>query len=319
MTPISLQDLAPSKSQFLSDVLAGLTDEPKRLPCKYLYDERGSALFEEICGLDEYYLTRAELEILDTHLDEIADCLGPHTAIVEFGSGSSLKTRKLLSRLESPVALIPVDISREHLAHSARVLAAQFPRLAVRPVCADFTQPFELPAIARGAEKTIVYFPGSTIGNFSPSEAAELLEVIGDCAGSGGGLLIGVDLKKPRSILEPAYDDARQVTAEFNLNLLRRMNRELFADFDVDRFRHESRYNDCEGRIEMHLVSAGDQSVQLDGTEIHFADGESIHTENSYKYSLGQFSSLAASCGFAVQRVWCDSRRYFSVQYLTRR
>ena len=317
MALAKLQARDTSRRQFLADVLAGLRNRPKRLPCKYLYDARGSALFEQICDLDEYYLTRAELEILDTHGAGIVDSLGPRCALVEYGSGSSLKTRKLISRLENPVALIPVDISREHLAENARLLARRFPVLAVCPVCADFTRPFDLPDVVGDAERTIVYFSGSTIGNFQPREAVGLLEAMRNTVGPDGGLLIGVDLKKSREVLEAAYNDARGVTAEFNLNLLRRINRELKADFRIEQFRHEAVYNESESRVEMHLVSRSPQVVRLDGARLEFAAGESIHTENSYKFSPEQFASLAAFAGLAVRRLWYDARRQFSLQYLT--
>jgi dimethylhistidine N-methyltransferase len=319
MTPLGLQDLAPSKQQFLADVLAGLRDDPKQLPCKYLYDARGSALFDQICRLDEYYLTRAELEILRTRGAEIAECLGQRCVVVEYGSGSSLKTRELLASLANPVALVPVDISRDHLAETAALLAERFPNLTVRPVCADFTRPFELPAVVNEADRTIVYFSGSTIGNFHPEEAVDLVESMGVYAGRDGGLLIGVDLQKPRAILEQAYNDSQRVTAAFNINLLERANRELDTDFCVEQFRHQAVYNECEHRIEMHLVSEVDQVVLVDGVEVMFSAGESIHTENSYKYSTSQFASLAARAGFDVRKIWFDSREAFSLHYLTRR
>src|SRR5512134_720665 len=229
--PLELCDLAPERASFLADVLAGLTRPQKTLPCKYFYDERGSALFERICQLPEYYPTRTELGILRRHAGAMAAALGPRCLLVEYGSGSSTKTTLLLERLEEPTAYVPIDISREHLLRAAAALSARHPRLAVRPVCADFTRPFALPKLP-GALRRAAFFPGSTIGNFGPAEARKFLAQVAEQCGSGGLLLIGVDLRKPREILEPAYDDAEGVTAEFNRNLLRRINRELGADFD---------------------------------------------------------------------------------------
>jgi dimethylhistidine N-methyltransferase len=317
MTLVRLRDLAPTRQQFLDEVVRGLTGAVKTLPSKYFYDARGSELFDEICDLEEYYLTRTELSILKRFAGEMADSIGPNCAIVEYGSGSSLKTRILLEQLHSPAALIPVEISCTHLKQAAQMLSRKFPELCVEPLCADFTEPFELPKLDVPHERTVLFFPGSTIGNFPPFEAAELLGNMRDLAAPHGGLLIGVDLDKPRHIVEAAYNDHHGVTAAFNLNLLTRINRELSADFELDRFRHEAILNQEEGRIEMHLVSQGEQTVRLNGTEVAFSDGESIHTENSYKYSLSKFGELAESAGFRVERIWCDSRNLFSVQYLS--
>jgi dimethylhistidine N-methyltransferase len=316
MSDVTLRDYAPPKQQFLSDVLEGLQSPQKSLPCKYLYDENGSQLFEQICELDEYYLTRTELEIMRECAQEITAQLGDRCVLVEYGSGSSLKTRTLLDHLDDPVAYVPVDISKEHLKRTATELADRYPKLAVKPVCADFTRPFEPPTIEVPGQRTIVYFPGSTIGNFDPFEAGELLENIVEVVGCDGGLLIGVDLHKPRAILEPAYNDQLGITQAFNLNLLTRINRELGADFQLDRFRHRAVYNDAETRVEMHLVSQADQTVELDDVEIEFERGESIHTENSYKYTLDQFRAIADKSGFTVEQVWRDKDSLFSVQYL---
>jgi len=313
--PLELCDLAPERASFLADVLAGLTSPRKTLPCKYLYDERGSALFERICELDEYYPTRTELGILRRHAGAMAAALGPRCLLVEYGSGSSTKTRLLLERLEEPAAYVPVDISREHLLRAAAALSARHPRLAVRPVCADFTRPFALPKLP-GALRRAAFFPGSTIGNFGAAEARKFLAQVAEQCGSGGLLLIGVDLRKPREILEPAYDDAEGVTAEFNRNLLRRINRELGADFDVAAFDHRALWNEAEGRVEMHLVSRRDQRVRVAGRSVGFARGESIHTESSHKYELEGFAALAGSAGFEVEQVFTDEARWFSVQLL---
>jgi dimethylhistidine N-methyltransferase len=301
---------------FLRDVLAGLSAPDKRLPCKYFYDKRGSELFEQICELPEYYPTRCELAILEKHALDMARLLGRGCTLVEYGSGSSRKTRLLLDRLDGST-YVPVDISREHLYRTAKQLAADYPRVLVAPLCADFTRPFALPRAARaeGGGRRAVYFSGSTIGNFLPEEAAQLLRAIAGLVGPGGGLLIGVDLKKPRSILEPAYDDPRGVTASFNLNLLARINRELGADFSPDRFRHRAFYNEPAGRIEMHLVSRMAQTVRLAAQRFSLEAGESICTEYSHKYSLADFRDLAGAAGLRVRRVWTDAAGLFSVQF----
>jgi L-histidine Nalpha-methyltransferase len=310
-----LCDYGPERDCFQRDVCEGLARVQKTLPCKYLYDARGSALFDRICELDEYYPTRTELGILRRHADAMAAALGPRCLLIEYGSGSSVKTDLLRERLESPAAYVPVDISREHLLRAAAALAARHRRLRVLPVCADFIRPFAVPRVARAARR-VAYFPGSTIGNFGPAEARKFLTQVAEQCGPGGALLIGVDLRKSRAILEPAYDDALGVTAEFNRNLLHRINRELGADFDVSAFDHRAFWNRNEGRIEMHLVSRRDQVVALAGRRFTFARGETIHTESSYKYELEDFGALARSAGFEVDRVWTDAGRFFSVQLL---
>jgi dimethylhistidine N-methyltransferase len=302
---------------FRRDVLDGLRRPRKELPCKYFYDARGSRLFDEICSLDEYYPTRCELEILHDRAGEMADEAGPGCVLIEYGSGSGLKTRLLLDRLRDPAAYVPVDISGEHLTQSAARLGRRHPSLRVLPVCADFTAPFALPPLPTGAGCRVLYFSGSTIGNFRPPEALQLIDGMARLVGPGGGLLIAADLKKDPAILEPAYNDRLGVTAAFNLNLLTRINRELSADFDLDRFRHRAFYNIRRGRIEMHLVSAEAQSVRIGGEVIHFAEGETIRTECSYKYGLDEFRRLAQKLGLCVDRVWTDSRGYFSVQWLS--
>jgi dimethylhistidine N-methyltransferase len=307
---------ADGADAMLREVLAGLARPHKQLPCKYFYDERGSRLFDEICELEEYYLTRCELAILRRHAGQMAGRLGPACALIEYGSGSSLKTRLLLDRLDRPAAYVPVDISGEHLLRSARELARAYPGLEVAPVCADFTRPFTLPPLRQSPRRRVVYFSGSTIGNFGPAEATALLAGIARLCGPGGGLLIGVDLKKDRAILEPAYDDTRGVTAAFNLNLLARINRELGADFDLGRFRHRAFYNEGAGRIEMHIVSRAAQTVHVGGTAFELAEGETICTEYSYKYGLDEFRDLAARAGLALEQVWTDEKGLFSVQYL---
>ncbi len=300
---------------FLNDVLTGLSQPQKRLPCKYFYDERGSQLFDEICELPEYYPTRTELAILTTYAKHITEYFGPCCGLIEFGAGSGLKTRLLLQHLSGSV-FYPVDISREHLRTSAQQLMRAFPQVEIHPVVADFTKPFPLPSARRTIHQRVVYFSGSTIGNFTPRQAQRLLYRIATLVGPGGGLLIGVDLKKDSAILEPAYNDAAGITAEFNLNILHRINRELNADFHVQAFRHLAFFDQQHGRIEMHLVSECVQVVRIGDRKFSFSKGETIRTEYSYKYDLDQFAHLAKAAGFSVQEVWTDSRRLFSVQYL---
>lgn len=311
-----LQDLEPSVDSFLHDVLEGLAAESKRISCKYLYDTRGSQLFDAICELPEYYLTRTELAITRDRANEIAEHIGPRAALVEYGSGSSLKTRILLDHLVDPAAYVPVDISREHLSEAATRIAGAYPDLAVLPVCADFVHPFELPTGTESADRIVAYFPGSTIGNFGPDEAIGMLSGIAEVVGPGGALLLGVDVFKSADILVPAYDDAAGVTNEFNMNLLVRINRELGANFDVDAFRHEAIFNEAETRMEMFLVSERDQTVSIDGIEFSFERGERIHTEYSYKYRPEDFTDIAAAAGFETDTVWTDDRGWFSVQLL---
>jgi dimethylhistidine N-methyltransferase len=307
------------RERFLADVLAGLRQPSKTLPCKYFYDAEGSKLFDQICALPEYYPTRTELRILRAHAAEMANVLGPETLLIEYGSGSSVKTRRLLDRLVRPAAYVPIDVSREHLLETALALRVDYPELEVHPVCADFTAPLALPQPRRKPRRRAVYFPGSTIGNFSEAGAIALMAGVARLVGPGGAFLVGADLKKDPRVLERAYDDAAGVTAAFDLNLLARMNRELDADFDLRRFSHRARWNDEASRIEMQLVSDIAQVVHLDGVEIHFERGETICTEHSHKYTLAGFARLARRAGLAVRRVWTDPAQRFSVQYLETR
>lgn len=311
-----LHDFAPERERFRRDALAGLRSEPKTLPCKYLYDEEGSRLFERICELEEYYPTRTELAIVREHGPAMARSLGPHCLLVEYGSGSSAKTRALLDALERPAGYVPVDISREHLLAAAEKVSAAYAELEVLPVCADFTERFPVPAPKRSPARTAVYFPGSTIGNFAPERAAELLAGVAERCGPGGALLIGIDLAKDRATLERAYDDREGVTAAFNRNLLARMNRELDADFDLARFAHRAVYDAGAGRVEMHLESLEAQTVCVGGERVAFREGETVCTEHSHKYTLEGFAALAERAGFRVERVWTDPEGLFSVQYL---
>ncbi len=314
--PTTVPSSAAASGEFLRDVLDGLSRAPKELPCKYFYDARGSALFDRICELEEYYPTRCEAEVLRRHAAEMAELFGPRCVLVEYGSGSSRKTRLLLDRLRDPAAYVPVDISAEHLLASARRLARRYPGLVIRPVAADFTRPFALPPLP-AASRRVVFFSGSTVGNFHPPEAVGLLAHIARLVGPGGGLLIGVDLKKDRRTLDAAYNDREGVTAAFNLNVLERMRKELGADIDPARFRHRAIYNEDAGRIEMHLVSAEAQTVSVGGFSFDFAEGETVCTEYSYKYALDEFRALASRAGFAVNRVWTDAGGLYSVQYLS--
>jgi dimethylhistidine N-methyltransferase len=302
-----------------ADVVAGLSAHPKTLPCKYFYDEEGCRLFDRICDVPEYYPTRTELGIMRAHAREMVSLFGPDPQLVELGSGSSLKTRLLLNQLPHLGGYIPVDISRDYLRRSREELAREYPRLNVTPVCTDYSLPFSLPREARRGARTIVYFPGSTLGNLRPSEARAFLARMSNLAGPSGGMLIGVDLKKDVATLEAAYNDAEGVTAAFNLNLLDRINRELGADFDVSRFAHRSVYNAEHGRIEMHLVSRAAQSVHIGDRVFDFESDESITTEYSYKYSLDDFRALAAASGWTMRRTWTDERNWFGVMYLTAR
>lgn len=316
---LSLLDLQPSIDTFREDVLEGMSRAEKRLPCKYLYDQRGCELFEQICELDEYYPTRTELGVMRDHGAEMAKAIGPRSALIEYGSGAGVKTRILLDHLQSPAAYVPVDIARNHLYQTAVALADDYVDLPVLPVCADFTQPFELPddllpAVA-AADRRVVYFPGSTIGNLEPAGADELLRQIAELCGAGGGLLLGIDLVKDVDVLEAAYDDARGVTARFNLNLLRRINRELDGDFDLARFRHRAKYNPRRRRVEIYLVSLARQRVEIAGETFELAPGEAICTEYSHKYDLDDFCGRALQAGLERRRHWLDPRNYFAVVY----
>ncbi|MCA9705812.1 MAG: L-histidine N(alpha)-methyltransferase [Myxococcales bacterium] len=292
---LDLVDLSPAVEQFRRDVLAALSRRPQReLPTQYLYDERGSQLFDRICELPEYYPTRTELSIMEHDAAAMAEAIGPGALIIEYGSGSSVKTRRLLERLREAVGCVLVDISRDHLLRSAEALATAFPAVEILPMCADFTAPFEVPTPQRAARRRVVYFPGSTIGNFLPPQAIGLLRQMAAQVGPGGGLLIGTDLRKDPAVLEAAYNDAQGVTAEFNLNLLRRINRELSADFRLEAWRHRAIYDQVRGRIEMLLVSHEAQTVQVAGQRFRFEPGQTIRTEYSHKYAIDGFHRMAS-------------------------
>ena len=311
-----LHHFEPGQERFLAEVLSGLQKSQKELPSKYFYDERGSQLFERICTLDEYYIPSTEASIMQAHIEEMVELIGPRALLIEYGSGNCKKVRTLLDHLHDPAAYVPVDISWEQLVHVTNELASDYPTLEVLPVCADYTSNFQLPNPKREFNHVVIYFPGSTIGNFDPVPAKQFLEHIATLCGSDGALLIGVDLKKDATILHRAYNDREDITAAFNLNLLQRINHELNCDFQLESFEHCAFYNPQEGRIEMHLVSQREQAVHLDNTNIHFAKGESIWTESSYKFDLDEFARIAAAAGFKVAQVWTDERQWFSVQYL---
>jgi dimethylhistidine N-methyltransferase len=299
---------------FRDDVIAGLALPQKALPPKYFYDAPGSRLFEAICRLREYYPTRSELALMRAHLRGIARFAGRVGAVIEYGSGESLKSRLLIEALR-PAAYVPVDISADALRRAAGALARRFPWLEVRPVHGDFSRPLRIP-VPRGAARRLVYFPGSTIGNLTPGEARAFLRRTRAQVGARGAMLVGVDLKKDANVLHAAYNDAKGVTAAFNLNLLARINRELGADFRPRRFRHYAFYNATAGRIEMHLVSLARQAVRIGRRRFGFAPGESIHTENSYKYSVAEFQALAGSAGFRAAAVWLDPKGLFALHGL---
>jgi L-histidine Nalpha-methyltransferase len=305
----------PATSDLLSDVITGLSSDPRSLPCKYFYDERGAALFQKICELPEYYVTRSEIDILDRNRAEIASQIGPNIELIGLGTGAGTKTRILVEALEQPAVYIPVDISEKQLRKSAALFRKIFPNLEVLPVCADYLQPVVLPAPRRQASHNVVYFPGSTIGNFEPNEALEFLRRIANVAGRGGGLLIGVDLRKDQSVIEAAYNDSAGVTAQFNLNLLARINREVGADFDLSQWQHRAIYNAEAGRIEMYLISASNQTVHIGDREFRFRAGDKILTEHSYKHSPEGFIALARQAGFDFVKLWTDAGRLFGVFY----
>ncbi|GLQ90030.1 L-histidine N(alpha)-methyltransferase [Dyella flagellata] len=308
----------PPDNLLLQVVQRGLRSQPKRLPSWLFYDERGSALFEQICEQPEYYLTRAEIALLNQHAGEIAELLGPDVRMVEYGSGHAIKTRLLLEHLVTPVAWVPIELSPEPLRHSMERMAGYFPQLPIQPLAVDFTRPLRLPVPPRAPRRTVVYFPGSTIGNFEERDAAQLLRKMRSEMGDNGGILVGADLKKDRATIEAAYNDRAGVTAQFTLNMLTRLNRELGCNFDLGAFRHRAHYNAMAGRIETHILSDREQRVRVGRLQVLFREEEAMLVEYSCKYSLQDFAALAATAGLAVRQVWFDPERKFSLQYLTR-
>jgi len=308
----------PPDNVLLQVVQRGLRAQPKHLPSWLFYDERGSALFEQICEQPEYYLTRAEIALLKEHAGDIAQVIGPDVRLVEYGSGHAIKTRLLLEHLATPVAWVPVELSTEPLRLGMERMAAHFPHLPIQPLAVDFTRPLRLPVPPRASRRTVLYFPGSTIGNFEEREAAQLLRKMRSEMGDNGGILVGADLKKDRATIEAAYNDAAGVTAEFTLNLLVRLNRELGCNFELSGFRHRARYNAMAGRIETHILSQREQCVRVGRLQIPFRKDEAMLVEYSCKYAVADFAELAAAAGLAVQHVWFDPERMFSLHYLTR-
>ena len=306
---IELHDQKPVLADARAEIERGLGTDPKRLSPKFFYDQRGSALFEAITDLPEYYLTRAELSILRSHGDEIAEAIGDNVCLIEYGSGSSTKTRVLLESCH-PSAYVPVDISRDYLLHSSRLIAEAYPWLKVCPTCADYTTPFGLPASTDGLTR-VAFFPGSSLGNFEPVDAKKFMQGVRKVVGKEGWLLIGVDTKKDESVLNRAYNDPGGVTAEFNRNILRHLNERFGANFDAEAFEHSASYNRLKGRIEMYLVSDSQQDVRVGGETFRFAPGEQLHTENSYKYDLDQFIALAEATGFRQHEAWFDADDQF--------
>jgi dimethylhistidine N-methyltransferase len=315
---VAFYDLRPEEEEFGDALQTGLSHSPKSLPCKYFYDHRGSQIFDQICALDEYYVTRTEIALLTDNAAEIASYMGENCHLIEFGSGSSTKVTILLEALEGRLAYTAIDISKDHLLASTAALARKKPDLHVTAVCADYTKPINLPVEIVGHDGVpVVFFPGSSIGNFTADQARDFLAQTADLLRSRrGSLLIGVDLIKDANILRAAYNDSRGITASFNLNLLVRANAELGTNFDLSAFHHDAIYNDELGRIEMYLVSDREQSVAIGGSTFYFSAGEAIHTENSHKYGIEQFQSIAQSAGFEPVKVWVDGENLFSVHFL---
>jgi len=314
---LKLVDFKPLSTPFCEEVLQGLTSSPKYIPSKFFYDKKGSLLFEEICTLPEYYPTRTETWILNQFGKEIAECIGKGALIIEFGSGSSTKTRLLLDSLDTPSAYMPIDISKEFLEESAQSIAKDYPQIEIMPVCADYSKFFPLPEPYTLYKRKVGFFPGSTIGNLKPEEAIEFLKRIAQWCGKNGGLLLGTDLKKDHATLERAYNDAQGVTAQFNLNLIDRINTELQPTPLLSGFRHFAFYNEQYGRIEMHLVSTHTQKVNIKGRTVTFAEGEHIITEYSHKYDLSDIQLLAKKAGMKLEHSWSDPNNLFSVHYLS--
>lgn len=310
---------ALQSERFREDVLAGLSADPRSIPCKYLYDAKGSDLFERICETSEYYVTRADLALHEAHLDEIAEMIGPGAHVIELGSGAGIKTHRLLASLKSPRAYTPIEISAAALAQSSPELEAAFPSIEIRPVQADYTHPISDDALLLNppARRRIVYFPGSTVSNFDRPDAIDFLVRLRGIAGAEGAILIGVDLVKPAERLIAAYNDADGITAAFNRNLLERVSRELDAQVDLEAFAHEARYDESLKRIEMHLVAQYPTRIVIDEHSFEFNRGESIHTESSHKYSVESFRELAAQAGLRSEKVWFDPEGMFSMHWLT--
>lgn len=309
-------ELKEKKISLLEEIKNGLSQEQKQLPCKLLYNQRGSALFDKICDLEEYYPTRTENAIMQKHVSEMANYIGEGALLIEYGSGSSIKIRSLLNVIKNLVGYIPIDISRDHLEQSANILRDIYPHILIQPIWADYTKSFFLSRLDN-VSKRVVYFPGSTIGNFHPQEAIKFLSRMATVSEKNGGILIGVDLKKEQDLLNAAYDDKKGITAEFNKNILNHLNYLFDSDIDLNLFKHRAFFNQDKSRVEMHLVCQEDMSFNVDGKYVSIEEGETIWTESSYKYTLDEFESLSRQAGLRVEKVWTDDNNYFSVQYLS--
>jgi len=311
----AFHDNAPEPADFLAAALDGLERPYKAIPCRFLYDDRGSALFDRICELPEYYLTRTEMRVLADNASAIAAAVGPDAQLIELGSGSCDKIAVLLDRFESPWGYVPIDISRDHLLAGAGRVQARYPRLWIEAICADYAQMFDLPPNAGGGRR-VAFYPGSTIGNLDPADALAFLSLWAERLRPGALMIVGVDLRKSKLVIEAAYDDAQGVTAQFSLNLLARANRELGADFDLRHFEHRAVYDGDSGRVRIDLVSRCDQHVHIAGTTFAFARGEPLHVEDSWKYAAEDFQALARGAGFRPIDVWADEQELFSVHLL---
>jgi dimethylhistidine N-methyltransferase len=316
MASTDIVDYEPDIGDFRQGLVDGLSKDPKDIPAKFLYDERGSELFEQICETDDYYPTRTEIGIMETCLDEVSELIGPRARIVEFGAGSGRKTRMFLDALEEPAAYLPIEISKAALRGCAERMRKAFPELEVIPICADYTEPVELPKPSTSTGRTVGYYPGSTLGNFEPDEAAAFLKRIHQLCGDDGGLVIGIDLVKDRETLEAAYDDSESVTEAFTMNILDRANREADADFDRDAFDFEAEWQPENRRVQLRLVSTQAQTVHVGDESFDFEAGEPMVTEHSYKFELDQFAKLARETGFTPVETWTDDQEYFSLWYL---
>jgi L-histidine N-alpha-methyltransferase len=312
---VALSLAASVQDSFRADVITGLSKPQKSVPCKYFYDERGSQLFDAICRTPEYYPTRTELALLERHAPDIAALCGSDVDLIEYGSGAQTKVRILLDAMDRPASYTPIDICVRSLMAESDILSGDYSGLAVTPLYADFTQPLILPQ-SDALGRRVGFFPGSTIGNFTPEDAGAFLQRTASTLGKNGLLIVGVDLRKNKRLLDDAYNDAAGLTAAFNINLLRRINRELHGNFDLSAFSHGAHYNLVRGRVEMHIYSLAFQTVRVDGHLVSFSPGESIHTENSYKYAVGEFQALAASHGYTPLRCWIDDAQLFSLHCL---
>ncbi len=310
--------LQETEQSLLDEIILGLNSPIKYLPSKLFYDERGSQLFDKICELDEYYITRTELSIIEDNIDEITELIDENTLFIEFGSGSSTKTSIILENIKSVAGYIPIDISEEHLHNSVDKLRSDFPDLNIHPIAADFTKPIDFPDIIDKVNRRILFFPGSSIGNFTYEESVKFMQIASVNCGKEGGFLIGIDMFKDKEIIEPAYNDSKGITAEFNLNILTRINNEFDADFELDNYYHHAVFNEEKLRIEMYLVSNTDHSVKLNGLTLNFKENEKILTEYSHKYTFSKFQSIVEDY-FEIDKIWTDDKKFFSLFYLRKK